>query len=205
MSKFSLPGNEVNTNPQLFPGGETQIAAYSEACYAAIKAANPAAFVYAFELNMDGGVDAPGFIADMYALGCKVGTCYDAISMHLSLRYPIPGGGVPCYPKPQGDYTILCINDIQTAAQSNVHVLISETAYPIPSGVPDEATKALAAVASFTLYSTHSSVDGVSYANVDECALYPTGFWSGACLINTSGTQMAAYGALQSLALANFK
>ncbi len=96
VTQFSLPGNEVNTNSQLFPGGQAQIAAYSQACYAAVKAANPNAFVYGFELNMDGQVNAPGFVRQMAALGCGVGTCYDGIAMHLSLRYPVPPASTPC-------------------------------------------------------------------------------------------------------------
>jgi hypothetical protein len=97
VTNYSLPGNEVNSNPQLFPGGEAQIAAYSEACYAAIKAANPAAFVYGFQLNMDASLNAPLFVRQMYQLGCKVGTCYDALAIHLTLRYPIPSPETPCF------------------------------------------------------------------------------------------------------------
>lgn len=204
VTKFSLPGNEVNTNPQLFPGGIAQIAAYSQACYAAIKAANPAAFVYAFELNMDGGVNAPGFVRQLAALGCKPGTCYDGISMHLSLRYPVPAASTPCYPTPGGDYGMQCVTAIQSAAGSPVHVLISESVYTVPGFVPDEATKALAIVASFKAYAANATVDGVNYANVDECALYPSGYFSGGCIMNTSGGILPGYTALQALAASSF-
>ncbi len=203
-TSFSLPGNEVNTANQ-FPGGQAQIAQYARACYGAIKAADPLAFVYGFELNMDGGVNAPGFVSQMYALDCKVGTCYDGIAMHLTLRYPIPGEGTPCYPSPGGNYAVHCINAIQAAAHApSMHVLISETVYPVPAAVPDEATKAAAVAAEFAALAPHSSVDGVSYANVDECALYPTGFWSGGCLITTAHEILPAYTTLQSIAAANF-
>jgi hypothetical protein len=204
VSQFSLPGNEVNSNPQLFPGGQAQIAAYSEACYAAIKAANPAAFVYGFELNMDGGLNAPAFVSQMVALGCKVGTCYDGIAMHLSLRYPIPPATTPCYPKPGGDYSMQCVTDIETAAQAPIHVLISETMYPVPASVPDEQTKASAVVAEFTAYAANPTIDGVSYADVDECALYPTGYFFDGCLIDTLGNQLPAFNALQWLATQHF-
>jgi hypothetical protein len=204
VTQFSLPGNEVNTNLQMFPGGAAQLAAYSEACYAAIKAANPSAFVYGFELNMDGQANAPGFVRQMYALGCKVGTCYDGLALHLTLRYPIPPASTPCYPNPGGDYSLQCITDIQTAAQAPVHVLISESVYPVPGAVPDEATKALAVVAAYTAYAAVPSVDGVAYANVDECAFYPSGFFYDGCLIDTSGAKLPAYGALEQLTTANF-
>jgi hypothetical protein len=197
VAKFSLPGNEVNTNPQLFPGGEPQIAAYAKACYAAIKAANPGAFVYGFELNMDGQAGATQFVADERALGCGPGTCYDGIAMHLTLRYPIPPASTPCYPKPGGDYSMQCISDVQAAAQAPIHVLISETVYPVPGAVPDEQTKAQAIVAEAAAYAANPTIDGMLYANVDECALYPTGYFMNGCLIDTSGNDLPAWQSLQ--------
>ena len=197
VSKFSIPGNEVDTNPQLFPGGEAQIAAYSEACYTAIKAANPSSYIYGFELNMDGQAGATQFVKDEVGLGCGPGTCYDGISLHLTLRYPIPPPTTPCYPNPGGNYDMQCVSDIETAASGPIHVLISESMYGIPSFVPDEHTKALAVVAEMTAYAANPSIDGVSYANVDECALYPSGAFTNACLIDTSEVQLPAYGALQ--------
>jgi hypothetical protein len=202
--RYSIPGNEVNTNPQLFPGGAAQVAAYSEACYQAIKAVQPSAVVYGLELNMQYNVNAPGYVQQLYGLGCKVGTCYDALSIHLYLPYPIPPDTTPCFPNPGGNYSMQCVTDIQTAAHSpTMHVLIGETAYMVPSSVPSEAVKATAVVAAFKRFGLATLVDGANYANVDECALYPTGYFSGACLVNTSGTKLAAYGALQTLAIAH--
>jgi hypothetical protein len=204
VNQFSLPGNEVNSDPQLFPGGNTQIAAYSKACYAAVKAANPSAFVYGFELNMDASVNAPAFVSQMAALGCKVGTCYDGIAMHLSLQYPIPAANVPCAPAPGGAYGMQCVTAIENAAQAPIHVLISETVYTVPGSVPDEQTKAAAVVAAFTAFAANPTVDGVSYANVDECALYPSGGFYDGCLIDTSGNNLPAFYSLQWLAGQHF-
>ena len=201
--RFTLPGNEVDSNPTLFPGGNAQIAAYSKACYAAIKAANSTAFVYGFELNMDGGINVPGFITALAALGCRAGTCYDGIAMHLSLNYPIPAGSTPCYPSPGGAYALACVTAVEAAANVS-HVLISESVYTVPGSVPSEAVKALAVVAEFNAYAPNTTIDGVSYANVDECAFYPTGFFSGGCLIDTAGQILPAYTALQQLATASF-
>jgi hypothetical protein len=205
VTQYSIPASEANDpNPTMFPGGNAQIASYTKACYAAIKAANPNSFIYGFELNMDGQAGATQFVKDMYALGCKVGTCYDGIIMHLSLRYPIPTAGTPCYPNPGGDYSMQCITDIQNAAQSPaMHVLISETVYLVTSTVPDEQTKADAAVQALTTFAANPTVDGVSYANIDECGAY-TGYFAGGCLIDTSGNQLPAYGALQWLAIQHF-
>jgi hypothetical protein len=198
--RFSLPGNEVNANPQLFPGGEQQIASYAKACYGAIKSAFPSSYVYGFELNMDGNLNPAQFVRDMVDLGCKIGTCYDGIAMHLSLRYPVPAAGTPCYPNAGGDYGMQCIADIRNAAQSpTMHVLISESVYPVPSYVPDEATKAKAVTAEFTALSTDPYVDGVSYANIDECGLY-SGYFAGGCIVDQQGNRLPGYYALQSIA-----
>jgi hypothetical protein len=200
-----LPGNEVNTNPTLFPGGLAQIASYSRACYAAIKAAQPSAFVYGFELNMEYDVNAPGFVQQMLALGCGPGTCYDGLSIHLFLPYPIPSNTTPCFPASGGNYDYQCVTAVRTAAgQSALHVLIGETAFMVPSTVPTEAVKATAVVAEMEMFAADPNIDGVNYANVDECAFYPSGPFFGGCLVNTSGVKLPAYGALAALAAADY-
>ncbi len=201
VTRYSIPDNEANTDGTMFPAGEAQIAAYSEACYAAIKAAQPKAFVYGLELNMSYNVGAPAFVKALAALGCKTGTCYDGISIHLFMPYPIPAVATPCFPNIGGNYDIQCVTDIRTAAgNASLHVLIGETAFMVPSTVPDEATKALAVVAAMNLFAADANIDGVNYANVDECALYPTGEFAGGCLIDVAGNQLPAYGALGALA-----
>jgi hypothetical protein len=204
VKRYSIPGNEVNTNPQMFPGGAAQVAAYAEACYRAIKAAQPESVVYGLELNMQAGLNAPGYVQQLYALGCKTGTCYDALSIHLYMPYPIPPAGTPCFPHAGGNYSMQCVTDIQTAAHAPaMHVLIGETAFMVPSTVASETAKAMAVVAAFTALQAQSLVDGASYANVDECALYPTGYFSGGCLVDVNGNKLPAYGALETFARAH--
>lgn len=198
--RYSLPGNEVNTYPEAFPGGEAGIAAYSEACYKAVKAADPHAYVYGFEVNMDRHADPVGFVQRMYDLGCKPGTCYDGLSIHLTLNYPIPAPSTPCHPAWFGKYSLQCVADIQHAAHARIHILIGETVYPVPRGVPDEATKARAVVAAFEAFARDPDIDGVLYANVDECDVYPSGYFVGGCLVDSIGTKLPAYTALQRLA-----
>jgi hypothetical protein len=201
ITRYSLPGNEVNSDPKTYPGGDAQIAAYSIACYHALKAAVPNAFVYGFELNMEGKLDAPGFVQRMYALGCKRGTCYDAISMHLYTRYPIAPASTPCYPNPGGDYSLQCVADVRKATHvPQIHILIGETAFLVPATVPDEGTKARAVVDLMQRFAADPLIDGVNYANVDECDLYPTGFFVGGCLVDSIGTKLPAFTALQKLA-----
>jgi hypothetical protein len=205
VTRYSIPDNEANTDTTMFPGGATQVAAYSEACYAAIKAAQPKAFVYGLELNMSYNVGATAFVKTLAGLGCKTGTCYDGISIHLFMPYPIPSTSTPCFPNAGGNYDIQCVTDIRTAAgNASLHVLIGETAFMVPSTVPDEATKALAVVAAMNLFAADPNIDGVNYANVDECALYPTGEFAGGCLIDIAGDPLPAYGALSTLATAAY-
>lgn len=204
VSRYSLPGNEVNSNAQLFPGGDSQIAQYSEACYRAIKDVQPKAFVYGFELNMDGNLDPAAFVQRMYDLGCKQGTCYDGISVHLSLRYPLRPANAPCYPHAGGDYTMQCIADVQHAAHAPVHVIVGETVFTIPGSVPDEATKATAIVSALKAFAANPYVDGVNYANVDDCGLYPSGIFAGGCIVDMSGRKLPGYAALKALATRAF-
>ena len=199
--RYSEPGNEVNSDTKMFPGGDAQLAEYTKACYHAIKAADPHATVYGFELNTVKGLDPAAFIGRLYDLGCRPGTCYDAISMHLFTRYPVPSASTPCYPNSGGNYSMQCISDIQAATHNPaLHILIGETAYLVPASVPDEATKAKAIVDLMNIFAQIPLVDGVNYANVDECDLYPTGYFVGGCLVDSIGTTLPAYTALQSLA-----
>jgi hypothetical protein len=201
--RYSEPGNEVNGNAQLFPQGDVQAAAYSKACYAAIKRIDPQAFIYGFELNMDRSAAPSAFVEHMYALGCRKGTCYDGISVHLSLRYPLPALGTPCYPNAGGDYSMRCIDDIQVAAHTNVHVIVGETGYFVPNSVPNEETKAKAVAGAFHALAANPTVDGVNYANVDECDLYPNGYFIGGCLVDSLGNKLPAYRTLQRLTARN--
>ena len=94
---YSIPGNEINTNPQQFPT-VADAASYMSACYAAIKAADPSAFIYGLELNMDGQAGATAYVTSLLARGCGPGTCYDGISAHLSLALSHPRAGHPLLP-----------------------------------------------------------------------------------------------------------
>jgi hypothetical protein len=202
--RYTLPGNEVNSAADVFPDGDDQIADYAKACYRAVKRADPQSYVYGFELNMDARRDPAGFVRRMYALGCKVGTCYDGLSIHLGLKYPLPPANAPCYPHPGGTSSMQCLEDVRAAAQSPIHLIIGETGYPMPATVPDEATKAKATVAEFEAYAALPYVDGANYANVDECDLYPSGYFVGTCLVDSLGNKLPAYNALQKLARAAF-
>jgi hypothetical protein len=59
-------------------------------------------------------------------------------------------------------------------------------------------------VAEFTACAANPPIDGVSYADVDECASYATSIFANGCLIGTAGQILPAYTALQQLAAAMF-
>jgi hypothetical protein len=202
--RYSLPGNEVNSNPELFPGGDAQIARYSRACYSAIKRVQPKTVIYGFELNADRSAEPAAFIKRMYDLGCKAGTCYDAISIHMSLRYPIPPATTPCYPNAGGNYDTQCLTDLRTAAHGNIHLLIGETGYFVPGNVPDEVTKARAISEELHVFAEDPAIDGVNYANIDECDLYPTGYFMGGCVVDSLGTRLPGFAAMKSAAGAGY-
>ncbi len=204
VDRYSLPGNEVNSNQELFPGGDAQIAAYAQACYRAVKAAEPHAVVYGFELNSDRKAEPAGFVQRMYDLGCRVGTCYDAISLHVSLRFPLVPDSTPCYPQPGGNYGLQCIQDVRNAAHAPVHILIGETAYFVPGNVADEQMKAVAVVDELRTFAAQPYIDGVNYANVDECDLYPDGYFKGGCLVDSLNTKLPAFTSLQHLAASDY-
>ena len=86
----------------------------------------------------------------------------------------------------------------------SLHVLIGETAYLIPATVPDETTKAKAVVAVMTAFSAMPDVDGVNYANVDECGSLPVGILHRRLLVDSLGNRLPAYGALAALAKTYF-
>jgi len=199
--RYSIPDNEVNSAPQMFPGGEKEIAAYTESCYRAIKAVQPTATVYGFELNMDKSIDPVGFVNHEYDLGCRKGTCYDALSIHMYLKYPVPPPSAPCGFATGGQYSVGCAETIREAAHDrSLHILIGETAFLVPSTVPDEAAKAIATVDTMKEFAADPLIDGVNYANVDECDLYPSGFFMGGCLVDSVGNRLPAYATLRALA-----
>lgn len=191
---YSEPGNEVNTDTGKFPNGAASVAPYARDCYQSIKRADAHAFVWGLELSMDAKADAPAFVAKLAELGCGRGTCYDGISMHLALRYPIPPVGTPCYPNPGGDYSVACIADVQHAAgDASLPIMIGETVVTWPGMVRDAATQSLAVAAQLRALAAVPSVKYINYANLDECGLYESGYFANGCLVDKRGARVGAW------------
>jgi hypothetical protein len=51
--------------------------------------------------------------------------------------------------------------------------------------------KSTAVVAEMEMFAADPNINGVSYANVDECGLYPSDTFFGGYLVNTSGPRTA--------------
>ena len=142
---------------------------------------------------MDGQAGATAYVKSLSALGCGPGTCYDGISAHLSLRYPIPPAGTPCYPNAGGDYTVACLADLRAAAGAPVPVMVGETAVTWPGMVPDAATQAIAAPVVLRALAAAPGVRYINYANLDECALYPSGYFMNGCIVDVNNAHVPAW------------
>ena len=75
---------------------------------------------------------------------------------------------------------------------------------PLRPKQPSDKEKAKAVVAVMTAFSAMPDIDGVNYANVDECDLYPSGYFTGGCLVDALGNRLPTYGALAALAKTYF-
>lgn len=133
-------------------------------------------------------------VSDLLALGCGPGTCYDGISAHLTLRIPIPAPGTPCYPNPGGDYSVACITDLQNASGNpQLPMMLGETVITWAGMVPDATTKATADPEDLHALAAVLGVKYINYANLDECALYPSGYFMNGCLVDTNNNAVPAW------------
>lgn len=192
--QYSIPGNEVNSDTAIFNGADS-IAPYMKSCYSAIKAADPQAFQWGLELNMDAGAGAANFVSRLRQLGCGIGTCYDGLSAHLSVAYPAPRAGTPCNENQKGDYDLQCLTDLQNAAgDPNLPLMIGETVITWPGFVRDAQTQAQAVPADLRALASAPGVRYVNYANLDECALYaPDNYFHNGCLIDSNNNHVPAW------------
>ena len=193
--QYSIPGNEVNSDTAQFNGVD-DVAPYMKACYAAVKAADPQAFQWGLELNMDANAGATNFVTALRARGCGIGTCYDGISAHLSLAYPAPASGTPCNQNQKGDYDLQCLVDLQNAAgDPNLPLMIGETVITWPGFVPDAAAQAKGVPADLRGLASARGVRYVNYANLDECGLYPPdSYFHNGCLVDENNNHVPAWG-----------
>ena len=206
---FSMPANELNNsgnwdasrsdNPSLYSEAAGGPALYMHSCYGAIKQVFPTAKVYVGELstNVAGAPNAmPNELSRWYANGCRIGTCFDGVSLHISPIGDPSKHFTRCY-EPNDGWTFACVNEMQAISTQNgdplIHALITETDLSsirnanISAG--DEPGQAWWESETLSAAAQNPYIDGVFWANVDEDALYPSGSqFYGASLIDTSGS-----------------
>jgi hypothetical protein len=181
-------------------------AAYMAAAYRAIKSAAPNLTVVGPALSDGGGgpLDPRTFLKQMYAAGCRTGTCWDVLSVHnyawmnpqyATLRY--------CGPVPN---RFDVYKDLQGIATSNgepvvPHVMLTEWGYStaqVPQGF-DPAVQAQYLSFGANLMLADPTVDGIVWVNL----LTPAGaldFWSLTGLLTPDYAPLPGYTTLQNFA-----
>jgi hypothetical protein len=104
-----------------------QASSYAQACYAAVKAAAPGLEVVgpALENSPNSGVT---YLAAMYAAGCKLGVCFDALSMHpYEFSNLADGAWITTY---KGYQAVATANGDRWSDGGPVHVWLTEFSSP---------------------------------------------------------------------------
>jgi hypothetical protein len=150
-------------------------ALYLKPCYAAIKAVAPTLQVFAPEVGFGGSIDAIPFLENLYTNGCRVGVCFDGLSMHLSPYNNMIYSTRQCFYHGAG-WTGRCYKDMQAVCVAHGDpkppVILSETGYstaPITQGF-DEAGQAYLMSKEFALLEADPTVVGVYWSYIDSPA-----------------------------------
>ena len=204
---FTMPINEPNNggwdasrtdNPALYAESAGGEALYMKTCYAAIKAVFPNAHVYGGELATaaeSSPTSMPNELARWYGLGCRVGVCFDGVSLHIS---PIgnPSERFTHCIEPNNGWTFFCVNEMQAVARKfgdrALHAMITETGITsVPNAntsAGDEPGQAWWASQALKAALADASIDGIFWTNLNTDKLYgPSSIFYGTSLIDTSG------------------
>jgi hypothetical protein len=173
----NLSGWWTSPNPAYAATDGSATAAYMLAGYAAAKAANPAITVVGPALASGGNVvDPRTFLTNMYAAGCRTGTCWDVLSVHnyswMDPTYALPSSQSNRWQVYQ---------DLQAIAVAHgdpmPHVMLTEWGFStaaLPNGF-DPHVQARYMAIGFNLMLADPTIDGIVWTNV-----YASGsdFWS---------------------------
>ena len=173
----NLSGWWSSPNPAYAATDGSATAQYMLAGYAAAKNANPAITVVGPALSDGGtGVDPRTFLTNMYAAGCRTGTCWDLLSVHNYAWVD------PAYVMPAAASNRWQIyQDLQSIAVANgdpkPHVMLTEWAFSTaadPNGF-DPQVQARFMARGFNLMLADPTIDGIVWTNA-----YAAGsdFWS---------------------------
>lgn len=197
----NLHGWWSNPNPAYAATDGSATAAYALAAYAAIKAANPNVSVVGPALA-DGGdaVDPRTFLATMMRAGCRVGTCWDALSVH-AYRWSDPAYAID--PAAMNRFAIY--RDLQQVALANgepstPHAYITEWAFSVdPSSASafDPQVQARYLATGFNLMLADPTLDGISWTNMYNP---DQDFWGHTALTDAAFTPLPAYATYRAFA-----
>jgi len=164
----NLHGWWTNYNPQYANRDGSATAVYMKAAYAAVKQTAPKLTVVGPALA-DGGhdVDPRKFLETMYGTGCRLGTCWDVLSVHNYRWYNPTFYTKPSYQNQWGIYKQL--QEIATRhGDAGTHVMLTEWGFSTvdsPVGF-DPKVQAEYVALGFNLMLADPSVDGVVYVNL---------------------------------------
>lgn len=193
---------EFFNEPNLFGGWEPGTPAYADRNgvgvapfmkqgYAAVKAANPNLMVVSGALASGGShVNPKTWLSGAYSAGCRVGVCWDEISIH-NYRWAAPGSATAAN-DPNEDNRFDNYKDIQSVAVANgdpqPKIMLTEWGYSTCDTLTvcfDPMVQALYFAQGMNLALADPSVDGVTYVNVTNTTDDgPDHFWSHTALVN---------------------
>jgi hypothetical protein len=186
------------SNPAYSATDGSATAAYMLAAYAAAKAANRAITIVGPALADAGGVDPRTFLTNMYAAGCRTGTCWDVLSVHpyswLNPTYTVA---------PTASNRWQIYKDLQAIAVAHgdptPHVMLTEWAFStaaVPTGF-DPKVQALYMALGMGLALADPTVDGIVWTEV-----YAPGsdFWSRTAVTDASYNPLPADATFRSYA-----
>lgn len=200
----ALPGTSTVT----LTGFESDYAAYMQPCYNAIKAADPLAVIYGFELteasNISTLVTPAKFVSDLRTIyGCGPGTCYDGISTHLEPSFPFPAASTPCAAEfafaGGTDQGTSCLASLEAAAGRAVPIMIGETGVGVPSVASTEAQAALAVTGLLQGWAAYPYTKYVLYMNIDEDPQYTSGFFLDSGFITSANAKKLRWPAARAI------
>jgi len=197
----NLGGWWTNPNPQYAARDGSATAVYMRAAYAAIKQAMPSMTVVGPALSDGGGMvtDPRKFLQTLYNSGCRVGVCWDVLSVHNYRWYNPTFYTSSSYMNQWGIYQQLQ----QIAVQNGdpmPHVMLTEWGFSNDPTSPvgfDPAVQARYVALGFNLMLSDPTVDGIVYVNLYNPG---TDFWGRTSLTDTSFGLLPGFSVYQQFA-----
>ena len=206
--------NEPNLHGGWYPGTPAYVATdgtgaapFMQAGYSAVKAANPNLMVVAGALAAGGAhVIVKTWMNGAYVGGCKVGVCWDELSIH-NYRWAEPSSATIAN-DPSEDNRFDVYKDAQNVAVAHgdpkPKVMLTEFGFSSCDSLTvcfDPMVQALYTANGFNLALADPTVDGVTYVNIyNSSADGPDYFWSHTALMNNDNTPKPGYAMFQQFA-----